>query len=84
MSKYLPLTIDICRNSTEINTHSLQRKLSVGYSTALRQYKKLKELKIIMKEKYINHKFENLHLGRVKVGIIDAVQLAKYGATKNK
>ncbi|MFH0864000.1 MAG: hypothetical protein V1858_02855 [Candidatus Gottesmanbacteria bacterium] len=58
--------INICLKYDEINTHLLQRKLMIGYSTAHIIFKKLKELKVITGEKYIYNPF-----GKVKVGTVD-------------
>ena len=70
LDKYIKKALKICNNYDEINTHSLQRKLRLGYYHAIKIYKHLKERKIIKKERINKTPF-----GRVKVGIIDKDRL---------
>jgi len=49
-SEHFKKLTKMLNENDEVNTHSLQRKLKLGYASALKIYKYLKEKKIIKKE----------------------------------
>ena len=73
-SKHFKELVKILNKYDEVNTHSLQRKLKLGYSSALKIYKYLKEKKIIKKEQFKTVKFGPIKATN-KVGIIDKDRL---------
>ena len=73
-SKHFKELVKILNKYDEVNTHSLQRKLGLGYSSALKIYKYLKEKKIIKKEQFKTVKFGPIKATN-KVGIIDKDRL---------
>lgn len=73
-SKHFKKLIEILSKYDEVNTHHLQRKLKLGYSSALKIYKYLKEKKIIKKEQFRTIKFGPIKATN-KVGIIDKERL---------
>jgi len=68
--KHFKKLTKILNENDEINTHSLQRKLRLGYSSALKIYKYLKEKKIIKKEEFKTVKFGPIKPIN-KVGVLD-------------
>ena len=73
-SKHFKELVKILNKYDEVNTHSLQRKLKLGYDSALKIYKYLKEKKIIKKEQFKTVKFGPIKAIN-KVGIIDKDRL---------
>ena len=73
-SEHFKKLTKMLNENDEVNTHSLQRKLKLGYASALKIFKYLKEKKIIKKEQ-----FKTVNFGPIKatnkVGIIDKDRL---------